>query len=158
VWPSADALRTAIGRALDATRARYGAYVADTPRVYAGFSQGAALGAAIVGAPLAGRDGQAPEAFGYAIFLEGLGDVGSRGFARAFQDRGGKRVLVACSQLGCEASRRARLAALGRAEIDAKLLYLGPIGHTVNGAVISGLRAEIPWLVAGDEAWQGVPE
>jgi hypothetical protein len=149
-WSSSDALRTAIGRALEATRARFGAYLAEGPRVYAGFSQGAVLGASIV-------EG-APDTYPYAIFLEGLGDVGARRFTRAFHDRGGKRLLLACSQTGCEGSRRAPLQGLTRAEIDAKLVYAGPIGHTVNGPVIGALRAEIPWLLAGDSTWASVPE
>src|SRR5215471_4612740 len=145
VWTSSDALRVAIGRALEATRVRFAPYVADGPKVYAGFSQGAMLGASIV-------EG-APETYPYAVFLEGLGDVGARRFTRAFHDRGGKRIILACSQAGCEASRRAPLQALARAEIDAKLVYAGPIGHTVNGPVIAALRVEIPWLLAGDSLW-----
>jgi hypothetical protein len=150
VWWSADALRVAIGRAFEATRVRFGAYVAEGPRVYAGFSQGAVLGASIV-------EG-APDTYPYAIFLEGLGEIGTRRFTRAFHDRGGKRILVACSQAGCEGSRRAPVEALTRASIDARLVYIGPIGHTVNGAVIGVMRAEIPWLLEGDTAWIGVPE
>ena len=142
VWRSADALMSAISRALDAVSAKYGPYIAEGPRVYAGFSQGAVLGAAVVQA--------APQTYPYAVFLEGLGDVSTRRFTRKFHDDGGKRVMLACSQAGCEATRRSSLAALEAAGIDAKIVYAGPIGHTVNGKVIDTVKTQLPWLLAGD--------
>ena len=87
VWHSADALRAAIARATSALRDAYPGRVLAAPRVYAGFSQGAALGASIV-------EG-APSDFAYAVFLEGLGDVEAPTFTRAFHARGGKRIVLA---------------------------------------------------------------
>jgi predicted esterase len=146
VWSSADALKVAIGRAVDGTRVRHGAHLDEGPRVYAGFSQGAILGASIV-------EG-APDVYPYAIFHEGLGDVGGRRFTRAFAEHAGKRIILACSQAGCDRIRRAPLAALVQAHIDAKLVYAGNIGHTINGAVIEAIKQELAWLVAGDERWK----
>jgi predicted esterase len=144
-WRSAEAVKNAIARALRASEAKYPGHVAEGPRVYAGFSQGAILGASVVEA--------APEAYPRVVFLEGLGDIASRRFTRAFKANGGQRIVLACSQAGCEGGRRAAKVALDRAGIDAKVVYAGAIGHTINEPVIAAMREAVPWLLEGDALW-----
>jgi hypothetical protein len=141
-------VKTATARAMSAVEAKYGPHVAEGPRVYVGFSQGAILGASIV-------EG-APATYPYVVFLEGLGDVESRRWTRAFKEHGGRRVVLACSQAGCEGARRAAKVAPDKAAIDAKIVYAGPIGHTINGPVIAAMREVVPWLLEGDPTWAGV--
>lgn len=145
VWHSADALEKAIARATSQVEAKYAPYLAAGPRVYAGFSQGAILGASIVE--------RAPETYPYAVFLEGLGDVAATHFARSFATRGGRRILLACSQAGCEAPRNAAKRTLERGGIEARVVYAGNIGHTVNGDVIAAMREALPWLLEGAKGW-----
>jgi len=142
MWRSPDALKTAIARALGAADAMYAGYVAPPPRVYAGFSRGAILGASIVE--------EAPATYPYAIFLEGFGDVAAPRFARAFHDGGGRRILFGCSRAGCEAPRRPLVAALDGGGIDARIAYAGNVGHTVDAAVIASVQRELVWLLADD--------
>jgi predicted esterase len=147
-WGGASALHVAraTDEAMRAVARRFSDHLdRAAPRVYAGFSQGARLGAGVIA--------RAPSKYPYAIFLEGLGDVDKPSFARTFHAGGGRRLVLACSQAGCAATRQAAARALRAASIETHVLDAGPVGHTVNGAVIAAVRGEVPWLLAGDRAW-----
>lgn len=144
-WSSVSGLEKAIEQAVDRTRARWPEHVArDAPRVYAGFSQGAMLGADVVA--------RAPSRYPYAIFLEGMGELGPR-FIGPFA-RDGKRALLACSRAGCAPARDAARTKLVAGRIDARVSYVGNFGHVVDGRVIAGIRSQVPWLLGDDPAWR----
>jgi len=71
-------------------------------------------------------------------------------FTRAFHDGGGRRILFGCSRAGCEAPRRPLVAALDGGGIDARIVYAGNVGHTVDAAVVASVQRELGWLLAGD--------
>lgn len=145
-WSSREHVERAIEAALAEVKRRYPDHLAlDAPRVYAGFSQGARIGAEVVA--------RAPDVYPFAIFLEGLGDVRSPSFTRPFHDRGGRRLLLACSQRGCAASRQLAARALTEAKVSSRVVDAGPVGHVVNAPVIEALRREVPWLLEGDPSW-----
>lgn len=147
-WSGAQHVERAIAAALAETHGRFAAYLDDTsPRVYVGFSQGARIGAEVVA--------HAAARYPVAVFLEGLGDVESPSFTAPFR-ADGKRVLLACSQRGCAPKREKAARVLERKGIAARVLDIGPIGHTVDGRVVEAMRREVPWLLDGVPGWDPV--
>ena len=146
-WPSAKILIRVIDEALPAVRARYGKYVADGPMLYAGFSRGAILGAAVV----RDRGGDFP----LAVFSEGGYDaLGDPSFGAAFAKSGGKRVLLGCSHFGCPKEFAPAKASLARAGVGVRINDAGNIGHALNEEITRSLQRDWPWLVEGDPRWR----
>jgi poly(3-hydroxybutyrate) depolymerase len=157
-WSSAAHVESAIDRAVAAVAKRWPDHVAlDAPRVYAGFSQGAMLGADVVK--------RAPTRYPFAVFLEGLGDVAAPAFGRSLDkarressaDGGAPgiepRLILACSRSGCRTSRDQAQHALEKNGVEARVVDAGPIGHVVDSRVIAAVRTQVPWLLASDSAW-----
>ena len=150
-WSSSEHIRHSIDALLDAAEARYGAHLDPAHRIYVGFSQGAILGARVVR-----RD---PDHYQYAIFQEGFDDaLAQRPAAAALKKAGVIRVLFGCSQGGCKWPRLPIRAALEGAGIEARVNDAGPRGHTIDDAVIQSVKHDIPWLLAGDQAWSAVAD
>lgn len=148
VWSSSAHVEKAMALAMEATSARFGAYVAEGPRVFTGFSQGSVLGASIVQ--------KRSDLYPFAVFQEGLGDVSSPAFAKAFRTGGGKRIVLGCSQGGCAAPREAAKEALARHQVEARVNDAGPIGHTLEPRVVASLRKDFGWVVEGEPIWEAV--
>jgi predicted esterase len=148
-WRSSDHVRAAIDELLDASQARFGAYMDREHAVYAGFSQGAILGARVVRGD--------PQRFPYVILQEGFpDDLGSPGYAGAYKRGGVRRVLLGCSQGGCVGKRAPIRDVFVRAGVDSRVNYAGNQGHTINEAVFASLRRDLPWLLADDPKWSSV--
>lgn len=135
-----------LGREVEATRKALSdaaqARVADGPIVYAGFSQGA-----IMGAPLAIS---APKRFPRLLLVEGGHDAWTSGSAQVYAKGGGKRVLFACGRASCFSSAQQAAAYLLRAGVAARVVYSADQGHTYDGGVQKEMTAAFGWLVEDD--------
>ncbi len=113
--------------------------------LYAGFSQGAIMGALL----LPGH----PARFTRAVLIEGgygLFQEWNRFAARSFKRRGGERILLVCGRADC-AARAAVSARYMRAEgVEARVVTAEGAGHTYLGAVAGEVASAFPWVVAGD--------
>ncbi|HEU4539115.1 MAG TPA: hypothetical protein VFS00_33570, partial [Polyangiaceae bacterium] len=142
--------RREIDAGLRALRARFGAHVAEGPLLLVGFSLGANVGARI-----AIDD---PATFPRLVLVEGGDGPWTPPSARAFARGGGQRVLFGCSQGGCRQTVKAPMSALRAAGVGTELAYAGNIGHLVDERIINAVRAQWPFLVAGDERYADPPE
>jgi hypothetical protein len=123
-------------------RARFGAYVAEGPYVYAGFSRGAFVGVPILVAH--------PARFPRAALGEGGQSAWTDDAAKRYAEGGGKRVLFVCTTRACEAEARSAVARLERAGVAARMVSAGDLGHRFDGQVVEAIRPAWPWLVEGD--------
>ena len=147
VWSSSQAIDDGIDASLAALKARYGAYVAEGPPIYAAFSQGANL----AGPVLTRKTG--PH-FARAMLTEGgYRALETATAARAFGTAGGGRVLFTCSQPGCAMGFSASSATLEREGIPARVVYAGNHGHGMPPAVRTAINEALPWLVDGLPGW-----
>jgi predicted esterase len=144
-YASNAALEREIHAALDALRARYPEFVAQGPVVYAGFSQGA-----IMGAPIISRN---PSLFTRAVLIEGGYDKMSPGVVRSFAKGGGERVLFACGQGLCERLAGESAKALGKLGVEARVVHGAGEGHSYFGKVADEVRRSFDWVVGLDARW-----
>lgn len=113
--------------------------------VYAGFSQGASMGAAILHERAA--------AFPYAVLVEGFTGW-NVALARRFLKAGGQRILLACGTKQCGAIAKDSARWLETAGGQARLELVEGAGHTQGPPITERIRAALPWLLAGDAHWQ----
>ena len=131
--------------ALRAVRARYGARLADGPVSYAGFSQGATMGALM----LVDHAREVPR----LVLVEGGYGDWSRARAQAFKERGGERVLFVCGRRACDSAARKAVHWLELAKVSAKVEYVVGAGHSHDARVEARLVSSWPWLMEGDSRW-----
>ena len=107
--------------------------------VYAGFSQGASMGSAMIA-----KHGAS---FPMLALIEGF-EQWNIPRARAFAKSGGRRVLFVCGtqQCGVVATESARW--LERGGVEARVELVSGAGHTPAGAVMPRVDAALPWLLA----------
>ncbi|HET9958365.1 MAG TPA: hypothetical protein VFQ61_27910 [Polyangiaceae bacterium] len=112
-----------------------------TPKVliYAGFSQGAIMGAPMIVAH-ASR-------FSRLVLIEGGFEYWSRGTARKFAKNGGKKVLFLCGTGYCNSRSRVPADWLASEGVDVRLEHVTGAGHTPAGEVMQRLEAQLPWIV-----------
>jgi len=145
VWGNDAAVEREVHAAVDATRRRFGEYVAPGCILMVGFSQGA-----IRMIPLLTRGGDwCPQ----SLLCEGAYDALDVSFARAFVGAGGRRLLLGCSQPYCAKVFREREKPLRGGGIDVRTVYSGGRTHNLNGETVSALREAWPWFVRDDERW-----
>lgn len=113
--------------------------------VYAGFSQGATMGALAIGLH--------PEPFTRLALVEGGFSEWDLAAARRFHAAGGARVLFACGRPVCADGARQSARWLEREGIATRLVDARGAGHTWEGAVGEGVRDAFSWLVEGDPRW-----
>ena len=134
-----------VALALAALESRFAGLVDTHGAVYAGYSQGATMGALAL--PLM------PGLFSRALLIEG-GDGGwGLRAARIFKAQGGVRVLFACGRSSCAANARRSAGYLEKESVEAQVLYAGGAGHTYGGLVEQVVRDSFEWLVEGDSRW-----
>jgi predicted esterase len=134
-----------LGRELDAALAalrKTDVPLAPGNHVYAGFSQGAIMGALV----LVDRAAEFPG----VAFVEGGFQYWSVARARRFAKNGGKRVLVVCGTTWCSRGSRDVVRWLRGAGVEVRLEYAPGAGHTSSGAVYDLTRAALPWLLGVD--------
>ncbi len=155
-YPSNDAVRQTfssrnamfkeVDAALEALRNRYSDYADDGPVLYVGFSLGA-----IEGVPYIARD---PARFSRAALVEGGHDAWSDATIKAFSEGGGRRILFACGQVGCNEDAKRVAAKLEKSNVETRVIYVPGEGHSYGGKVAEKLKDEWNWLVEGDERWR----
>jgi hypothetical protein len=113
--------------------------------LYAGFSQGATMGPAIIALHA--------DAFPYVVLIEGFMSWNVPG-ARQFVRAGGRRLLLACGSKECAAVGNTSIRWFQVAGVEARLEYAPGAGHTPAGPVMDKVALALPWLLAGDPSWQ----
>ncbi len=137
-----DATEKELDAALDALRERFPKYVDPGPGIYTGFSLGAIYGKLI--ARKRATD------FPRAVFVEGGYEGWSMEKAKSFAKAGGARVLFACGQAACVHASKSVAGWLEKAEVPARVVSGGNVGHTYDGPVQKAIAGEWSWLTAGD--------
>ena len=113
--------------ALAEARARHAGALSDEPGVYAGFSQGATMGALMVIDH--GRD------FRALVLVEGGFNEWTAKRARRFRETGGDSVALICGGSGCAARAQTSAGILERAGLRARVEHAEGAGHTFLGSV-----------------------
>ena len=131
--------------ALAALHARFPERLAEGPAFYAGFSQGATMGARMLV--------EHASEVSRLVLVEGGFAEWSVARARAFRERGGQRVLFVCGRKEC--AERARNSAhwFKLAGVDAAVEYIPGAGHVHDGRVEARIVERLPWFVSGDARW-----
>jgi predicted esterase len=134
------ALARELEGAVTALRAHFGARLLQG-WTYAGYSQGATMGALLLP--------DSPASFTQVLLIEGGGEGMSRTNAEKLRAKGTARVLFACGTTGCR-DRSARVAdVLGKVGIDARVAFGEGAGHTYLGSVETTVLAQASWLWPG---------
>lgn len=144
-YPTWDTLDAEIDAGLAALRARFPGRVDDGPVLYAGFSQGANMGVAVMA--------KRPSLYRRAVLTEGGHWRWTSARARAYAEGGGERVLFACGRASCVKEAAASAALLEAAGVKAKIVAAEGAGHVATGAVAAETRGALPWLFEGEEHW-----
>jgi hypothetical protein len=149
-YRSGPALAREIDAGVEALDRRYPGYVDTGPRMYAGFSLGAILGAWIIV--------HDPAHYPRAVLTEGGEDKFPADTANAYARGGGQRVLFACGLKGRVEGATYAAHRLARAGVPArvvlgKLPATGQFIHWYNGPVAQETKAQLDWLFEGDSRW-----
>ncbi len=147
-WDRAETIRARVESAIVAARARFGAYIADGPTLYVGFSQGATLAGPTLLDPAQSFPFIALAEGGYALLRD-------RAFLAKLKARGVESVLLACGTPACFTSMRAAEPMLSAAGIQALIGGDPTSGHNLNGEMQAGLQKAWPEFVAGLPNWRG---
>lgn len=140
-------LEREIEQALASVAEAFPGYITPPPHVFAGFSQGAIMGVAIIA--------RRPTWFDRAVLVEGGFDRWTRANVTAFAANGGSRVLFACGQWDCDHGGRRLAKWFETAGIESHVVFAKGEGHTYGGAVAELIWGEWAWFVADDERWAG---
>jgi predicted esterase len=144
-YPAHPALGREVHAALSALVARFPDRVDLERAIYAGFSQGASMGALVFAS--------APTPFAAAVLIEGGAEEWSPASARAFKQGGGRRVLFACGRRTCATAARRSASFLERAGVETRVVDATGAGHTYGGAVREGVAHALPFLFGDDPRW-----
>ena len=113
--------------------------------LYAGFSQGASMGSAIIA-----KHGAS---FPALALIEGF-ERWNIPRARAFAKSGGKRVLFACGTQQCNTVANESARWLTRGGVEARVEFVSGAGHTPAGDVMPRVEAALPWLLGATTSSQ----
>ncbi len=144
-YPDHPTLERETFAALAALRARYAERIAEGSVYYAGFSQGATMGALMLVE-------HASEVKRLALVEGGVKDW-SVARARAFRERGGERVLFVCGQRDCAEAARKSAYWFKLAGVPAQVEYVSGAGHSHDSRVEARIVSALPWLTASDARW-----
>lgn len=148
-YPTWDTLDAEIEAALAALRARFPGRVDDGSVLYAGFSQGANMGVAVME--------RRPSRYRRAVLTEGGHWRWTAERARAYAEGGGERVLFACGRTSCVKEAAASVALLEAAGVKAMIVAAEGAGHIAGGRVAAETRGALDWVFAGEPRWGGAP-
>lgn len=126
-YPNHFELEREVVAMLSAARERHSDVLREDPGVYAGFSQGATMGALMV--VNHGRD------FRALVLVEGGWSEWTLKRARRFRETGGESVALICGGPGCTARARTSAQILERAGLRAHVEHAEGAGHTFLGTV-----------------------
>ena len=115
-----------------------------TSGVYAGFSQGASMGALMIPSHA--------DQFPYVVLVEGFTQWNVP-LGRAFAKGGGRALLFVCGTRECATKAGASTQTLQRTTVRARSEHAIGAGHTASGPVRERVAQQLPWLLANDPAW-----
>lgn len=141
-YPDHKTLERETFAALSALHARYADRIAEGGLYYAGFSQGATMGALMLV--------EHAEDVKRLVLVEGGSAEWSVARAKAFRERGGERVLFVCGRRECADSARKSVYYFKLAGVPAQLEYVSGAGHSHDARVEARVIAALPWLTAND--------
>lgn len=120
--------------------------IEEGPPVFAGYSQGAIMGAIVAQdlAPL----------FSRLILIEGGYDEWNVANAKRLAKADAPRVLFACGQVYCADRARKSMQWLARAGVKVRLEHAPRGGHTYAGAVGQQVQSAFAWVIEGDARWR----
>ncbi len=142
------ALGVEITKALAALAARYPERVDLEDPVFAGYSQGANMGALLLPTHAA--------RFARAVLWEGgVGEFQEWNIrvSERFFERGGRRVVLACGRPVCFENAQRTSGFMLRGGLATQLVYVAGAGHTYAGELGERVRDAFAWLVEGDPRW-----
>jgi predicted esterase len=145
-YPDHRWLGRVVAAAVQALRASYEPRVDLHGAVYAGYSQGAIMGALVLA--------EQSHEFARALLIEGGAGEWSVARARSYRRHGGARVLFMCGTIGCRRQAGAATRWLERASLVASVEYVTEGGHTYGGGMEAALPRAFDGLVAGDPRWR----
>ncbi len=141
-YPDHRTLERETFAALSALRARYPERIAAGPVLYAGFSQGATMGALML-------VDHAQEVTRLVLVEGGYADW-SVARARSFRERGGERVLFVCGRKECANAAKTSAYWFKLAGVPARVEFVVGAGHSHDQRVEARIMAALPWLLEGD--------
>ena len=144
-FPDHLALERETLAALGALRERYTGFADSERIVYAGYSQGATMGALM----LIDHGKLAPA----LLLVEGGSGDWTSLRARRFAASGGQRVALLCGTPGCQRRAVQSVERLKAVAIEASLRYRAGAGHTYLGAISSDMATAFDELTRGDARW-----
>ena len=139
------ALEKEVLAALEALRERFGQRVANGPVVYAGFSQGATMGALMVV--------KHPRIFQRLVLVEGGEAEWDVPTAIRFRQGGGLRVLLVCGRRACTERATTSRRWMKRGGVEARVEYVVGGGHSYDHGIAERLHITFDWVVADDPRW-----
>ena len=146
-YPDHPTLERETFAALSELRARFADRIAEGPVFYAGFSQGATMGALMLVE-------HASEVTRLVLVEGGFADWNVPR-ARDFRAHGGERVLFVCGRKACAEPARNAAHWFNDAGVAARVEYVPGAGHSHDARVEARIAAAYPWFVAGDARWDG---
>jgi pimeloyl-ACP methyl ester carboxylesterase len=142
----------ALGREVMAARAAaidaFSARLDPARALYAGFSQGATMGALFLH-ELA--DTPDHGAFAKLVLVDGGWVEWTKGLAEKEKASGLERVVLVCGQTRCAREGKKRVGWMEQAGLAVRYAYAQGAGHTWGGAVGDHVEASLPWLLEGDD-------
>jgi predicted esterase len=144
-YPTHHALGREVSEALRALAARFPQHADIEAPVYAGFSQGAIMGALLLP--------QHPARFARAVLIEGGAgqfQEWNRLVAAAWKGRGGQRALLVCGRDPCAAAAEASAGYLRKEGLEARVVLAPGAGHTYGGTVGDEVARAFAWVVEQD--------
>lgn len=145
-YPDHHALEKELIATLESFEAAYAERILPNSYVYAGYSQGATMGALML-PPHAGR-------FKRVLLVEGGFADWPLASARRFAQSGGERVAFVCGVATCQRGAEKSAQILARADSLALSKYAPGAGHTYGGTVADRIREALPWLLEDYPGWQ----
>lgn len=137
------ALEAEAWAALDALEQQFPDADTETPS-YAGYSQGATMGALM----LAGHG----DRFQRVALIEGGFDQWNLAIAAQFAAAGARRVLFVCGRSSCERGALRSAAWLEQSGVATRVEHAVGAGHTPADEVAERLARSLPWLLEGTSA------
>jgi predicted esterase len=131
-YPDHHQLEAEVRATLEAARREFCPLLASGPALYAGYSQGATMGALFIA--------QRAEPFSTLILTEGGYSEWTQASARRFRAAGGERVVFVCGTAHCARKAAESAALLQRAEVATAVESVNGGGHTDGGTV--GVRLD----------------
>lgn len=138
-YPDHFSLQREVVAALEALNLDFGNRIVPGPMLYAGYSQGATMGALFLPAHAA--------RFPFLVLTEGGFSNWTMASARKFKTAGGRRVLFVCGGGGCTASAKKSAALLDAAGVLTRVEHVPDGGHTDEGLVGERLDSTYHWVL-----------